>query len=242
MWRDLAKRSAAPLAALAWLSLSSCAHYVVRAAATSAAKKLEQEKNSGDLTKQIARVTTEQAVKDAVASLYAPEERERLRQAVNELVSRSVASALQTAIAVPPGERTAGGVAGVSPVALAMAEEMRSGIEAAVHEIIIDLGGKGHGPLAPSIRGTGMAVSTAAVVGARETLGDLFPDCRGPDAAACSERHLEATGQLAKAGFSKGFLDNIGWQVLVAAVLVGLALGIIGPSLWSPRAPRRTRT
>ena len=208
-------------AALAWLSLSSCAHYIVKGAVSSAARKVQkgQERYAGDLKEQLARVTTEQAVKDAVASLYAPEERERLQQAVNELVSRSVASALQTAIAVPPGQRTARGGAGVSPVALAMAEEMRSGIEAAVHENHHRPRGKGSRTAGPEHQGTGMAVSTAAVVGARDTLANLFPDCRGADAVACSERHLEATGQLAKAAFSKGFLDNIGWQLLVAAVL-----------------------
>jgi hypothetical protein len=242
MGLDLAKvRAAGVLAALAWLALPSCAHQIGKGAVSSAARKLEQgqAQTADEPSKQLARVATEQAVKDAIAALYAPEERERLQQAVNEAVTKMVASALRTAIEVPPGERTARGGPGVSPVAMAMAEAMRSGIETAIEQVILDLGGKGQGPLSPSIRGTGKQVSTAVAGSARETLTDRFPGCRGPDAVACMNERLKATGQSAKDSFSKGILDGIGWQLLVGALVIGLAVGIVGPSLSSLRRRRR---
>jgi hypothetical protein len=233
-------RGARALSALAWLALPACAHQMGKRAVSSEARKLEQgqQQSADDPSKQLARVATEQVVTDAIAALYAPEERERLQQAVNELVSREVASALRAATEVPPGERARGGQ-GVSPVALAIGEAARSGIEAAVQQIILDIGGKGHGPLTPSIKGTAREVSTAVAGGARKTLIDLFPGCRGPDAVACINRRITATGQSAKEGFSRGIIDSIGWQWLVAAVLIGLAVGIVGPSLWSLRTRRR---
>jgi hypothetical protein len=234
--------AAGVLAALASLALPACAHQIGKGAVSSAARKLEQgqAQSADDPSKQLARVMTQEAVAAAIAALYAPEERERLQQAVDEMVAREVASALRAATEVPPGERAAHGGPGVSPVAMAMAEAMRSGIETAIQQVILDLGGKGHGPLSPSIRGTGKQVSIAAAGSARETLTGRFPGCRGPDAVACMNQRLKATGQSAKDGFSKGLLDGIGWPFLVAALVIGLAVGIIGPSLSSLRRRRHT--
>lgn len=228
-------------AALAWLVLPSCAHGIGERAVSRTGQKLEkgQAQNAGDPRNQIAWVAAGRAVTGGVASLDAPEERERLRQAVNELVSRAVASALRTATEVPPGERTTRGEPAVSPMALAMAQAMRSGITAGIQRVILEIGGKYHGPLTPSIQGTAKLVSVAVVGSARETLTDRLPGCRGPDAVACMKQQLEATGRSAKAGFSRGIVETIGWQLLVAAVLIGLALGIVGPSLWSLRTRRR---
>ena len=176
---DLARLAGAGVAAaLACLALPSCAHQVGKGAVSSAAAKLEREQaqTADEPSKQLARAATEEAVAAAIAALYAPEERARLQQAVNDQVTEMVADALRAAIEVPPGQRTAHGGAGVSPVAMAMAEAMRSGIETAIEQVIADLGGRGHGPLSPSIRGAGKEVSAAAARSPRET---VRASCRG---------------------------------------------------------------
>jgi hypothetical protein len=204
-----------------------------------------QQQNADDPTKQITRVAAERAVAGAVASLDAPEQRERLRQVVNELVTEAIASAFRTATAVPPGARGARGGEGVSPVAELLAQAARAGIETALHQVIVDLGGNGEGPLANSIASTGKRVSAGVVESALDRLTALFPGCTGPNAVDCIDRQLQATSHAAGAGFAKGVHDAIGWQLLVGIGLAGLATGILGHWLWSLRTQTRvlrTRT
>ena len=109
----------------------------------------------------------------------------------------------------------------------------------AVQEVVDSLGGRGKGPLAQSIASTGREVSAGVVGSALDKLTALFPGCSGPDAVACINRQLQATTQSAGAGFSKGLRDSLGWQLLVAAGLLGLVAGIIGHWLWALRAQTR---
>ena len=81
--------------------------------------------------------------------------------------------------------------------------------------------------------------SDRVVGSALDKLTELFPGCRGPDAVACINRQIQATTQSAGSGFSKGIRDSIGWQLLVAAGLLGLAAGFLGHWLWSLRNQAR---
>ena len=239
MRHDLSRFGAA--AALAVLALPACAHHAGKGAVQGVAESIaeSQKQNAESPETQISRVAAERAVTGAIAALNAPEQQEKLRQVVNGLVTEAIASAFRTATAVPAGERSARGGAAVSPVAELIAQAARSGIETAVQEVVDSLGGRGKGPLAQSIASTGREVSAGVVGSALDKLTALFPGCSGPDAVACINRQLQAATQSAGAGFSKGLRDSLGWQLLVAAGLLGLVAGIIGHWLWALRAQTR---
>jgi hypothetical protein len=234
-------RACALLACVAGLAVSACAHEMGQNAAQGAAASVSagQQATEEDPSKQITRIAAERAVAGAVAELNAPEQRERLRQVVNELITEAIASAFRTATSVPPGARGPSGGPGVSPVAELLAQAARAGIETALHQVVVDLGGHGEGPLANSIASTGKQVSAGVVGSALDKLTELFPGCRGPNAVDCIDRQLQATTHAAGAGFAKGVSDTVGWQLMLGVGLAGLAAGIVAHWLWSLRTQTR---
>lgn len=238
------------LAGAVALLASACAHQMGQGAASGAAQKVRegQAVSADDPNKQIARVAAQRAVEGAVAALDAPEQRARIQQVVNAAVTEAVASALRTATEVPTGKNAGlAGERGVSPVALLMGQAARSAVEDAVHELVVNLGGGGEGPLAASIASTGKNVSAAVVGSALDQLTQLFPGCRGPDTVACINRQIAVMSQSAAAGFSTGLRQSIGWPLLIVAGLIGLLIGLLSHWLWSQRGHHgrqvlRTRT
>jgi hypothetical protein len=235
-------------ALLATLLASACAHEMGKRSVVGATNEVEEHQAAtvDDPSKQISRVAAERAIEGAVAALDAPEQRARIQQVVNAAVTEAVASALRTATEVPRGENAGvAGERGVSPVALLMGQAARSAVADAIHQVVVDLGNGGEGPLAASIAGTGKNVSAAVVGSALDQLTELFPGCRGPDAVACINRQIYGMSQSAAVGFSTGIRKTIGWQLLVVAALVGLLLGLLAAWVWSQRGQGhvlRTRT
>jgi hypothetical protein len=230
------------LAGAVALLASACAHQMGKGAVSGAAQQVSQgqEANADDPNRQIARVFAQRAVEGAVAALDAPEQRARIQQVVNAAVTEAVASALRTATEVPTGKNAGlAGERGVSPVALLMGQAARSAVEDAVHQVVVNLGGGGEGPLAASIASTGKNVSAAVVGSALDQLTQLFPGCRGPDAVACINRQVAVMSQSAAVGFSTGLRQSIGWPLLIVAGLIGLLMGLLGHWLWSQRGHGR---
>jgi hypothetical protein len=239
--RSGARALLACLACLFGLAVPACAHQAGKGAAQGAAETVAagQQANAEDPSKQITRVAAERAVAGAIAELDAPEQREKLRQVMSELMTEAIASAFRTATTVPPGARGPSGGPGVSPVAELLAQAARAGIETALHQVVVDLGGNGEGPLAHSIASTGKQVSAGVVGSALDRLTELFPGCRGPNAVDCIDRQLQATTHAAGAGFAKGVSDTVGWQLMLGVGLAGLAAGIVAHWLWSLRTQTR---
>jgi hypothetical protein len=225
------------------LTASACAHRAGREATTGFEKELVagQAAVAESPTQQISRVAGERAAAGAVEGIHDPEQREKLRVVVNELVAEAVATAFRTATEVPGGAEGEAGRRGVSPVALLMAQAARTAAEDALHELITGLGGKGQGPLGVSLAGTGRELSASVMGGALDRLGAAFPGCEGPDMFGCIDRRINQASRSAAAGFSSGLRDTLGWPLLILAALIGLGVGLLGHWLWTSRSNGRGR-
>jgi hypothetical protein len=71
-------------------------------------------------------------------------------------------------------------------------------------------------------------------------LASVFPECTGPNQAACLQQHLQNTARMTAASFSKGVHESIGWQFLMLAFVLGAVSGALGSWLWSLRGLRRS--
>jgi hypothetical protein len=229
--------------AAALIATSACAHRAGQQAAVGLENELSgaQAIAGENPAKQISRVAAERATAGAVETLNAPEQREKLRAVVNELVAEAVSTAFRTATEVPTGAEGEAASRGVSPVALLMAEAARTAAEDALHELITGLGGKGQGPLGVSLAGTGRELSASVMSGALERLGAAFPGCEGPDMFGCIDRRINQASRSAAAGFSSGLRDTLGWPLLILAALIGLGIGLLGHWLWTSRSNGRGR-
>lgn len=231
------------IALAAVLGASACAHRAGRQATTGFEKEIVagQAAVAGSPTQQISRVAGERAAAGAVEGIHDPEQREKLRIVVEELVAEAVATAFRTATEVPRGAEGEAGERGVSPVALLMAQAARTAAEDALRELITGLGGKGQGPLGVSLAGTGRKLSASVMGGALERLGEAFPGCEGPDMFACIDRRIKQASRSAAVGFSSGLRETLGWPLLILAGLIGLAVGLLGHWLWTSRSHGRGR-
>ncbi|MGI5864181.1 MAG: hypothetical protein ACOX6T_19295 [Myxococcales bacterium] len=81
-------------------------------------------------------------------------------------------------------------------------------VDTFARRLIAQLGKNGQGPLADSISATGERLSGSAARGVRSELGNLFPECKGPDRPQCIERRLEALGQAASSGVARGLSET----------------------------------
>lgn len=76
-------------------------------------------------------------------------------------------------------------------------------------KLVAQLGKSGQGPLADSVTATAERVSAATAKGVRSELGNLFPECRGPDRPQCIERRLQALGKAASSGVAAGLTESV---------------------------------
>ena len=81
-------------------------------------------------------------------------------------------------------------------------------VDTFTRKLIAQLGRNGQGPLADSVAATGERISGSAARGVRAELGNLFPECKGPERPRCIERRLEALGRAATSGVAKGLTGS----------------------------------
>lgn len=194
-------------------------------------------------------------VKGVLEQLTKPEQIEQLRQVVaaaaaggmrglagggggagggGEARSRAVASGMGGSGAVP--------VEG--PVGVLAAQAARAFSAAFAQEMVRQLGTEGEGALANSLAATTARMSSSAAQGIGGSLGDLFPECEGPDRRACLDARVAALGKEASRGFTEGVREALGPLPLLLAFLLGFLVALIalwGVSVWR-RAGAAART
>jgi hypothetical protein len=223
-----AVRGPALAALLALAGGAGCAaHTAGKNAAAGFKEAVKESQATTPPEQQIARVASTRAVEGAIDALDQPAERARFQKIVDAAVANAVASALRVALAP-------GAVAGLEPAeggegpggrgaaALLAGQIGRAATEDALGRVAMQLGGEG--ALRQNIVATGASATDAAVSAA---LGELFPECRGDDAAACRRERVQALTRATAASFSAGVRDSLAWPLLFLAIAVGLTLGAL---------------
>jgi hypothetical protein len=112
-------------------------------------------------------------------------------------------------------------------------------VERVTQQLVAALGTEGEGPLADSLSKTSERLAASAVGSVGTQLAALVPECTGPDQLDCIERRLQRTARTTAASFTSGVEQTIGWQVCLAAFVLGAGGGVLGAWFWSLRTVRR---
>jgi hypothetical protein len=219
---------------------AGCAAHAAKSAAESVGESVRQSQATTPPEQQIAHVASRRAVEGAVAALSEPEQRAEIQRLVNATVAEAVASAFRVALA--PGAVSAAsggpeggeGPGGRGAAALLAGQIGRAATEDALGRVAVALGGDG--ALSTGLVTTSAKATDAAVTAA---LAELFPECRGDDAAAasCRRERVQALTRATAASVTAGVRDSLAWPLLFLAVAVGLTLGALAH--WALTARRR---
>jgi hypothetical protein len=260
--RPRATRAAGLALLVAVAASAGCAAHAGKQAASGLATSIRESQASTRPEDQIARVASTRAVEGALAALEQPEQRAQFQRIVDLAVTRAVASALRAALAPDAAAGAADGTGGGRGAAALLAGQIgRAATEDALTRVAWALGSDGplgRGLVTTSTRATDAAVGTAlgrvafalggdqplgrgvvttsaratdAAVGA--ALAELFPECRGDDAAAaaCRRDRVQALTRATAASVTAGVRDSLRWPLLAVflflAAAVGLALGAL---------------
>ena len=206
----------------------------------------------------MSRITAGRAIEGAIDTMNELRQRAQIQRIIDAAVADAVASALRAALTpARGGERGAGAesgggalTAGQAPVAMlagqvgrAATENGRQSLvstsalvtEDALSRVAAALGTDG--ALRQSLVTTS-AMATDAAVGA--ALAELFPECRGDDAAAlaCRRERMHELTRVAAATVPAGVRDALGWPLLLFAASIGAAIAVLVTWLLTTRQRR----
>ena len=208
-----------------FVALSGCAHHAKNAAEGIAAsvRKSQQESPS---EQQIAYVASQRVVEGGLAALEQPAQRAQMQRLIDAAVAEAVASAFRVALAPGAAAEVGGGEGpgGRGAAAVLAGQIGRAAAEDALGRIALALGS--NGALGQGVVTTSAKATDAAVAAA---LAELFPECRGDDAAAagCRRERVQALTRATAASVTAGVRDSLAWPLLFLAVALGLLLGAL---------------
>jgi hypothetical protein len=219
-----------------------CAREMSHQAVETAMRDVMAEQDRAKADESFAYVATQRAVAGAIATLEAPEQRERLRRIVSDVVSDAVQTALRTALTAKEPGPDGVGERGLAEVLVTQLAETATG------EVSRQLSSQLSSALAPDgeltsgVVSAGERASAAAVAGA---LAEIFPSCAGvtgaANVAACRRRALNETARETASSVAAGFREQLALPVVIAVAIIALGLGILFHWLWTRRW-RRNRT
>jgi len=237
-----------------FVALSGCAHHAKNAAEGIAAsvRKSQQESPS---EQQIAYVASQRVVEGGLAALEQPAQRAQMQRLIDAAVAEAVASAFRVALAPGAAAEVGGGEGpgGRGAAAVLAGQIGRAAAEDALGRIALALGSNGalgQGVVTTSAKATDAALGQVALAlgndgalgqgvvttSAKATdaavaaaLAELFPECRGDDAAAagCRRERVQALTRATAASVTAGVRDSLAWPLLFLAVALGLLLGAL---------------